>query len=727
MKQVIQEVRTGNSRVREIPAPAVSPGTVLVSVMASAISTGTERFVVNLAKQSLLGKARQRPDHVLRTIEKVRQEGLVTTLRQVAAKLDEPMPLGYSAAGVVIACGWDVQEFKPGDRVAVVAPHAGMVCVGKNLCAHIPDGVTFEQAAYTSIAAIALQGVRLSKVSLGDRVLVIGLGLVGQICVSLLKAQGCSVFGTDINRDKLDRARELGADIAACGAPLEEVKAFSRSLGVDASILTAATSSNEPIEFAAEVCRPKGRIVLIGTAGLNVPREPFFKKELEFTVSSSLGAGRGDPVYEEKGIDYPVGYARWTAQRNMQAVLDTMATGKLPVEKLTTHRFPIERAGEAYSLITNGNEPYLGIVIEYPPAEEKPQRRLALRSVARAEGDLGVSLIGAGNFARLVMMPMISKAPAISWRGLCTAKGVNAEQSGGKMGFVFAATEASELWDDSHTKVVLIATRHDLHAELVVAGLRAGKHVFVEKPLCIKPVELEMISDCVEELGDRCPLLMVGFNRRFAPATHRVRQFFEGTAPISVSYRFAPGFVPPDSWTQDIEVGGGRVVGEACHAIDTCIALTGSLPVKVFAESVSKPNSVATTDDSVFITLRHENGSVSNISYQSGGDRAFPSERIEVFGGQRVAVIDAWDQIHLWRGNRCKKLPGHKDKGHQAEFASFFKACREGGPWPISWDHLYASTWASLMAVSSLRQGMPVARAELIEPLAFEAKFHNHF
>ena len=680
----------------------------MIAVTASAISSGTERFVVDLARKNVIGKAWQRPDHVRRVLQKIRQEGVASTVTQMVAKLDEPMPLGYSAAGVVLECGRDVQEFKPGDRVAAAGPHAGVVCVGKNLCVHVPEGVTFEQAAYTSIAAIALQGVRLAKLSLGDRVLLIGLGLIGQIAVCLLKAQGCRVFATDIDPSKLKLAQQMGADAVSCGSPMEAVMAFSGSLGVDAAILTAATSSNEPIEFAAEACRPKGRIVLIGTAGLSLPREPFFKKELEFTVSSSLGPGRNDPIYAEKGIDYPVGYVRWTAQRNMQAVLETMAAGKLPVEKLTTHRFPIDQAAEAYDLITKGHEPYLGIVIDYPAAEERPQRRVALRNAATGNGKLGVSFIGAGNFARLVMMPMLSKAPGISWRGLCTAKGVNAEHSGRKIGFAFATTEASELWNDPQTQVVFIATRHDLHAELVLAGLRAGKHVFVEKPLCIKPEELEAISGCIEELGENCPLLMVGFNRRFAPSTNHVRQFFQGTTPLSVSYRFAPGYVPRESWTQDLEVGGGRIVGEGCHAIDTCVALTGSVPVRVFAESVSKPNNVETTDDSVFITLRHENGSISNISYQAGGDRAFPSERIEVFGGQKVAVIDAWDQIQLWGGNRRKELRGHKDKGHKAEFAAFLRACREGGTWPIEWQQIYGTTWASLAAVRSLREGTTI-------------------
>lgn len=718
MKQVIQDVKNGRTAVKEIPDPICVPDSVVVATCQSVISAGTERYVVDLARKGLIAKARQRPDHVRRVIQKVQQEGLVTTLRQVAAKLDEPMPLGYSTAGIVIECGRNVQQFKPGDRVVAAGPHAGIVCVGKNLCAHIPNGVTFEQAAYTSIAAIALQGIRLAKLSLGDRVLLIGLGLIGQITTSLLKAHGCLVFGIDVDSSRLDLALRMGIDAVGRPSCSQAVTDFTRGLGVDAAIMTAATSSNEPIEFAADMCRAKGRIVLIGTAGLNVPRAPFFKKELEFTVSSSLGPGRSDPAYEEKGIDYPVGYARWTAQRNMTAVLETMAAGKLPVERLTTHRFPIERAADAYTLISETRERYLGILIEYPTPTLTPTRRLNLSTGPNIAGQLGVSIIGAGNFARLIMMPILSRDCGISWRGICTGKGVSAEHTGRKMGFQFATTDASEIWRDPDTHAVFIATRHDLHADFVVACLRAGKHVFVEKPLCITPGELEVISACVQQLGPRCPLLMVGFNRRFAPATSRLQEFFNATTPLSVSYRFAPGSVPADSWTQDPEVGGGRIIGEACHAIDTCVALTGSVPIRVFAESVSKPNSTETTDDSVFITLRHENGSISNISYQSGGDRAFPSERIEVFGGQKVAVVDAWDEIQLWSGSRCKRSRGHRDKGHKAEFTAFLNACREGGESPIPWNELYASTWASLMAVTSLREGTPLHADDAIESFA---------
>ena len=418
-------------------------------------------------------------------------------------------------------------------------------------------------------------------------------------------------------------------------------------------------------------------------------------------------------MYEEKGIDYPIGHARWTAQRNMGAVLELMAQGKLPVEKLTTHRFPIERAAGAYDLITSRKEPFLGILIEYPAPPEKPMMRLDLRASAAPSGKLGVSVVGAGNFARLVMLPNLPRVGDFEFRGLCTAKGMSAEHTGRRSRFAFATTDVEEVWKDEATRAVFIATRHDLHAELVMAALRAGKHVFVEKPLCTRTEELDAIAALVQELGARCPLLTVGFNRRFSPATRELRRFFEGVVPLSVSHRFSPGALPPDHWTQDEEVGGGRIVGEACHAIDTCTAIVGSPPVRVFAESVAKVGGLQITDDRVFITLRHANGSISSISYQGAGDRAAPAERIEVFGDGRTGCVEGWDRIDLWTGGRHRKASGGKDKGHRTEFETFLSACRAGGEWPIPWEQLYAVTWASLMAVRSLREGRPIAIDEV--------------
>jgi predicted dehydrogenase len=706
MKQVVQEIRSGTTDVREIPAPVATPGQVIVATVASLVSAGTERYVVELAKKSLIGKARERPDHVKRILQKLKEEGFFSTVQQVVAKLDEPMPLGYSAAGVVLECGRGVQEFKPGDRVACVGPHAGVVSVSRNLCARLPDGVTFEQAAYTSVSAIALEGIRLAKLSLGDRVLVVGLGLIGQIAVCLLKFQGCRVFGVDLDEKRLALAAKLGADRVAAGSPVDAIKAFSGEFGVDATVITAATPSNGPIELAAAACRPKGRIVLVGVVGLNLPRPPFFEKELEFTVSSSMGPGRADPAYEEKAQDYPIGYARWTAQRNMEAVLEVMAAGKLPVEQLTTHRLPIQRAPEAYELISSKDRPSLGVIIEYPATEGRPPRKVSLRAQPVVTGGLGVSMIGAGNFARLVLLPLLSRQPGITFRGLCTARGMTAQHNGERRGFTFATTDAAEVIGDVATRAILIATRHDLHADLLLAALRAGKHVFVEKPLCIRMEELQAIEDCVEELGADCPILTVGLNRRFAPATRQLSRFFHGIAPLSIAYRFAPGPIPKEHWAHDEDVGGGRLVGEACHAIDTCVAIANSLPRRVFAESVGSEG-VETSDDRAFVTIRHENGSLSSISYQAGGDRAFPSERIEIFGGGKVAVLDSWDELQLWSGGRMHRAAGKHDKGHANEIETFLSACQQGGEWPISWDELRQVAAASLLAVQSLRDGLP--------------------
>ena len=495
--------------------------------------------------------------------------------------------------------------------------------------------------------------------------------------------------------------------VVALGGNADDIRSFAGGFGVDSVVITAATESNGPIELAAEVCRPKGRIVLVGVAGLNIPRPPFFQKEMQFTVSSSLGPGRNDTLYEEKGIDYPIGFARWTAQRNMQAVLELMAAGKLLVEKLTTDRLPIERAPEAYDLITGGKERYLGIVLEYPEAPEKPARRVDF-AARKASGEPGFSLVGAGNFARLVMLPALDAAGGFRWRGICTAKGMSAEHTGRTKGFAFATTDLEEVLSDAETSTVLVATRHDLHAATVMRALRAGKNVFVEKPLCITPDELFEIEALLRELGEKAPLLMVGFNRRFAPASDELRKHFDGVTPLSISYRFAPGPIPPEHWTQDEEVGGGRIVGEACHPLHLCIAFAGSRPVKVHAESVAKVGGVQTTDDRVFITMRHENGSISSVSYQAGGDKAFPGERIEVFGGGRVGTVDQWGDIELWQGGHRKARNGGRDKGHRAEFRELVRAVREGGAWPIPWEEIRGATWASLAAVQSLRTGEPV-------------------
>jgi predicted dehydrogenase/threonine dehydrogenase-like Zn-dependent dehydrogenase len=711
MKQVLHDVRDGRTSVRELPDPLAGPGHIVVATLVSLISAGTERYVIDLAKKSLLGKARQRPDHVRRVLQKLRSEGLRKTLTQVQAKLDEPLGLGYSAAGVVLECGRDVQEFKPGDRVAVAAPHAGVVAVSRNLAARVPEGVTFEQAAYAGVGAIALHGVRLAQAELGSRVLVLGLGLIGQIVVGLLKAQGCHVFGIDPQGWKLDLAKTMGADFTATAFDRDQVMAFSESRGVDAVVIAAASNDNSAVSFAAEVARVRGRVVGVGAVGLDIPREPFFRKGIELTVSSSLGPGRWDPLYEEKGIDYPIGFVRWTAQRNMEATLDMIAAGRLPVDRLTTHRFPIDDAAAAYRLITGGQERSFGVVLEYPQLPDQPRRIVARAPQRTRAGALGVSVVGAGNFARLILLPTIARHE-VNWRVICGAKGVSADQTATKLQFAAVATDAAAAWQDEQTDAVFILTRHDLHADAVIAALRAGKHVFVEKPLCITHEDLARIDETVRDLGDRCPILTVGYNRRFSPAVAALRDFFADVWPKTVAFRFAPGFIPSSHWIQDLDVGGGRIIGEATHAIDTCTALTGSLPVQVYAQSVSRRGGLETSDDKAFILMQHADGSVSSISYQADGDRAFPSERIEAFGGGRSAVVDNWSHAELWRGGRKKRIDTRKDKGHEREVAAFLDACVRGGDWPIPWNELYATTWATLAALDSLREGVPVRRSD---------------
>ncbi|MBI2933100.1 MAG: bi-domain-containing oxidoreductase [Planctomycetes bacterium] len=706
MKQVIQNIGNGDLTVQDIADPVPLPGYVLIATTSSVISPGTERYVVDLARRSLIGKAIGRPEHVRRILQKVRQEGLVSTFRQVREKLDEPMSLGYSSAGVVLECGRGVSDFKPGEMVAAAAPHAGLVCVGQRLCARVPQSVTADRAAYASLGAIALEGVRLARVSIGERVLVIGLGLVGQLVVALLKAQGARVFGTDLDPTRVELGFRMGMDAGDPGAPREVLRTFSGPAGVDAAIITASTESNDPIEFAAESCRVRGRIVLVGVAGLTLPRPPFFKKELEFTVSGSLGPGRGDPAYEERGVDYPLGFVRWTAQRNMEAALDLMAAGKLPVERLTTHRFPVERASDAYDLITKRIEPSVGVLLEYPSVQT-PVRVASLKG-ARGSGGLGVSVVGAGNFARLIMLPLLQRIGGVTWRGLCTARGLNAVHTGSKIGFAFAATDAAEVLKDRETNIVFIATRHNLHAELVVAALRAGKHVYVEKPLCITLEELTSIEECISELDSRCPVLMIGLNRRFAPATEKIRTFFKGVHPLSISYRFSSGYLPAEHWTHDEDIGGGRIVGEACHAIDLCSVIAGSPPVKIYAESIGKTGTAETSDDRALISLRHENGSISSISYQGAGDRACPPERIEVFSEEKTAIIDSWDVVEFWQGGRVSRVRVGKDKGHENALRSFINACRDGERSPVEWADWRSTALACLLAVKSLRQGYPI-------------------
>jgi predicted dehydrogenase/threonine dehydrogenase-like Zn-dependent dehydrogenase len=707
MLQIVHDVNGGTTRVVQVPEPIELPGHVVVGLTHSVISAGTERYVVQLAKSSFISKARQRPDHVRRVIQKLRDEGLLSTVTQVRAKLQEPLALGYSAAGLVLASGPGVHDLKPGDRVAVAASHAAVVSVGRNLCAPIPVGVSFDDAAYAPLGAIALQGVRLAHVEIGSRVLVVGLGLLGLITVGLLKANGCHVWGTDLDAAKTDLARAFGADGAATPAEQKAALASAGPDGFDAVIITAASPNNSTIELAADVVRARGRVVAVGLVGLDVPREPFFRKEVELTVSHSLGVGRGDARYESSAHDYPVGQARWTVRRNIETVLAAIASGAVPVSRLTSHRFSVQRAADAYELITRGAEPYLGVVLEYDDEARQSPRRVPLVAKTKQSGAIGLSVIGAGNYARLVMLPKLAELKAVSFRGLCTGKGLNASETGCRYAFAYAASDVEEVLADAQTDAVIIATRHDLHADFVVRSLRAGKHVFVEKPLCLTVNELQQIERQLDDPTLPGSVLMTGFNRRFAEGLVALRQRFAGIRPLAVHYRFAVPELPADIWVHDDATGGGRIIGEACHAIDACAAIITAPPVRVYAESAAPGGTVARADDRAFITMRHADGSVSSVSYLAGGDRSMPPERIEVIGGGISAVLDNWSEMTVWSGGTRSRHRFSHDKGHRAALHAFVEACRGSEAAPIAWAELRATSLAAILAERSTREGMP--------------------
>lgn len=707
MQQVVQNLRNGRLSVASFPEPHGQPNHVLISNARTALSAGTEKMALELARKSLLGKAKERPDQVRRVLEKLKNEGFFSTVAQVLNKLDEPMSLGYSSAGTVIACGKGVQEFKPGDRVASNGPHAGVVCVPRHLCARVPDHVPFDQAAYTVLGAIALQGVRLARIGLGDAAFVIGLGLIGQITTALLRTAGCRVFGTDPDPWKCETALKMGAEAARPDMTPADVPSLTRGLGADAVLVCASTKSDEPIQLAAETVRQKGRVVAVGAVGLNLPRRPFYFKEAEFVVSCSYGPGRYDPEYEERGHDYPPGHVRWTEQRNMQAVLDLMGAGKLDLSPLTTHRFKIEDAEKAYAMIEEGKERYLGILLEYPDyAPEKAVRRIDRRTAPPPPGTLGVGVIGAGNFARATLLPALKKIRRLHPRILCSAGGLSASHAGEKFDFDAVTTDEEQVYADKDVKAVFVLTRHDLHAGQIVKALKAGKHVFTEKPLALAVEEIAAIEGALSENG---PLLTVGFNRRFSPPAREVRKFFADVKePLAVSIRFNAGSIPPEHWTQDDETGGGRIIGEACHGIDLAIFLAGSPAVRVYAESAGGPDAPKVTDDRCFITLRHANGSVSSVAYLAGGDRSYPKERVEVIGGGRVAAIEDFREVILTSGGKTRKSRSWgQEKGHREEVEAFARAVAEGGSWPIPWEEIRSASLAAILAVRSLREGVP--------------------
>jgi predicted dehydrogenase/threonine dehydrogenase-like Zn-dependent dehydrogenase len=713
LKQVLQNRKTGRPFVAEVPVPALQAGRVLVRTIASLISAGTEKAAVELVSKGLIQEARQRPDLVKAVMTKVKSDGLLNTLNAVREKMAASQSLGYSASGIVAAVAHDVAEFQVGDRVACAgvgfASHAEVISVPKNLCVRLPDDLTFEAGAFGTLGAIALQGVRLAVPTLGDSVVVIGLGLVGQLTVQLLKANGCRVFGLDLDPSRVALAGDLGADGAAVSDENAQktIDGWTRGRGADAVLITAATESNQPVELAAQISRVKGRVVVVGMTGLDIPRQPFYMRELSLTISMSYGPGRYDPEYEEHGRDYPFGYVRWTEKRNIESFLDLIADGRVDVDKLITHRFPIEQADQAYQLISGvAEQPYLGVVLKYDP-ERDIQRRVTLTSGSseskRSEKAISIGVIGAGGYVPAMLLPNF-KTVGVEFRSIATASGVSAHDVGKRFGFANAVSSADEVINDQEVNLVLVGTRHDLHAELVVKALQHNKHVFVEKPLALSEEELSAVLDAATKSTAH---LCVGFNRRFSPLARQAKQFFvTRNEPLSVIYRVNAGRIPKEHWVQDPVQGGGRIVGEVCHFVDFMEFLTGALPVSVFAESVRANNDRIVDADSVLVTLRLADGSNGTIAYLSEGDRALPKERIEIFGGSKSFVIDDFRKATSYQNGREEETTLRaQDKGQLDQVRAVCESILKGDAAPIGLDELAATTLTTFRILDSLRTG----------------------
>jgi predicted dehydrogenase/threonine dehydrogenase-like Zn-dependent dehydrogenase len=726
MKQLLQDARTGELTVAEVPAPQLLPGCVLVRVAASLVSAGTERASAEFAGKSLLSKAKARPDLVRDVFAKLRRDGLASTLQTVRSRLDQPQSVGYSSAGVVVAVGDGVADLNVGDRVACAgagyAVHAEFACIPRMLVAKIPEvrarersaQVSYEEAAFGTLGAVCLHGIRTAEVGLGETVAVIGLGLLGQITVQLLKAAGCHVFGIDLLRQRAEIAIANGAE-AACTAPREfRDLCFQKTggAGVDAVLITAETPNSEPVNLAAEVARDRAIVVAVGTVGMELQRKLYYEKELDFRVSRSYGPGRYDAAYEQKGRDYPIGHVRWTETRNMQAFLQFIANGKLNLSSLITHRFPMEQAMRAYDLITGAaRDSFLGVLITYAGAESATMpnlsKKIPVAAAPAATGSIGIGMLGAGSFAQNTLLPALKALHGVAFIGVCNATGPRSRNAAEKFSFSYCSNSEAELLQDPKINAVLIATRHHLHARQTLAALRAGKAVFCEKPLCLNEGELESLVR--ESANEKTPFLMVGFNRRFAPMAVQMKQFLSKIhEPLAIHYRVNAGYIPPDHWVNDPEQGGGRLLGEVCHFVDFVCFLAGACPIEVQAQTVGNPGHYSRGN--VVATLKFANGTLGTISYLANGDRSASKERVEVFGGSAVAILEDFRRLELVRNGRKQitRARWAQDKGHKSEMQALVDALRGQTPPPSSFEQVVGSTLATLRLQNSSQSGQPL-------------------
>lgn len=713
MKQLLQNVKNGKSTVEDVPVPTPREGQALVKVEASLVSAGTERMVVEFAEKSLVGKARSRPDLVRQVIDKARREGLVNTAQAAFNRLDQPMALGYSSAGTIVALGKNMQGFKVGQRVACAgggfATHAEYNAVPRNLLTPLPKNVDFESAAFTTLGAIALHGFRLAEPQIGENVAVIGMGLLGLLAAQIATAAGCNVLGIDVDPARITLAASLGLQAVARADAVDSSLAFTASRGFDAILICADTKSNDPVELAGVIARDRARIVATGAVGLAFPRKVYYEKELSFINSRSYGPGRYDLNYEEQGNDYPLGYVRWTEGRNFEAVVDLMAKGQLQVKPLISHRFDIREATKAYDVITGKKkEKFLGVLLTYPKTGEWKVESSAvhfpLSRIAKA-GSVKLGVLGAGSFANSVLLPAIQKAGDIQLIGIASSGGLHAQHAGKKFGFQYATSNDDEIIHDPNVNTVAILTRHDSHADLVVKALKAGKHVFVEKPLAINSTQLSAISKQLK--ANNQSLLTVGFNRRFAPLAQQLSTFYTSrTEPMHIHYRVNAGAIPLNHWTQDPDIGGGRIIGEGCHFVDFITFLVGSVPVSVTAHAL--PDNGKYREDNVSMTFTFPDGSIGVVDYLANGDKSFAKERVEVFCGGQIAVLDDFISLQMVKDGKKKVVSGAQNKGWVDEWKVFAKAIREGGEPPIPYEQLTGVTKSTFAAVESMRRQVTI-------------------
>ncbi len=708
MKQVLQNLRSGETTVVDVPTPGTVRTGILVQTRCSLISAGTEKMLVEFGQASLIGKAKAQPEKVKQVLDKMRTDGLMPTVEAVFSRLDEPLPLGYCNAGVVLEVSPGVTGFQPGDRVASNGPHAEIVAVPELLCAKIPDEVSDEQAAFTVLASIGLQGVRLANPTLGETVVVFGLGLIGLVTVQLLRASGCNVIGIDINESRLELAEKFGAktiNAAAGGDPVMAVNAWTKARGADVVLITASAKTDDIVHQAAEMSRKRGRIVLVGVVGLNLRRSDFYEKELSFQVSCSYGPGRYDDKYEQGGHDYPLGFVRWTEQRNFEAVLDMLASGRLQLDELITHRFAIDDAPAAYETIQSDRSA-LGVILEYPEQAEQ-SRAISIPDAKPADpSSASIGLIGAGNFAKMTLCPALAKTDA-NLISVADLQGNAAQHLASKFKFQNAVTDYQLILQDDEVDAVMIAVGHNLHARFVCETLAAGKHAFVEKPLAMNAAELQQVIDAARQATDQH--VMVGFNRRFSPHTVKIKELLAGRGePLAMQFMANAGYIPPEVWVHDPVRGGGRIVGEACHYIDLMVFLSGSKVRSVAAHQMGE--GVATREDKMSISLGFEDGSVGTVNYFANGSKSYPKEMMEIFSDQRVLRLDNFRKTtgFGFKGFKKFKTP-RQDKGHAAEFKAFVDRVKAGGAALIPLAELVNVTLASFAAMTAAAEGRTIS------------------